>query len=93
MKLDGYDLLVGDKVFDLVFGPGRVDRITEGENRFWVVIGNRNECYDNKGNGRFGVRTLYWRDPIIVPPCKNDRTWEQIIEIAVAVNKIIGVRE
>lgn len=90
MKLDNCEVLIGDRVFDTIFGAGTVDRITEDEGKFWVLIANRNECYDSKGNGRFGVRTLYWRDPIIVAPSKDEKTWEHISAIATAAYKILG---
>lgn len=90
MKMDGYELLVGDGVYDVVFGPGKVDRVTEAEDRFWVIIGKRNECYDSKGNGRFGCRTLYWRDPVIVPPHKDDAAWAQTSKVIKAVSAILG---
>lgn len=90
MKMDNCDILVGDRVQDVIFGAGTVDRINEDEGRFWVLIANRNECYDSKGNGRFGVRTLYWRDPIIVAPSKDEKTWERVSAIATATYKILG---
>jgi hypothetical protein len=90
MKMDGCDVLIGDRVQDVIFGAGVVDKINEDEGRFWVLMAGRNECYDSKGNGRFGVRTLYWRDPIIVAPAKNETTWEQVSAIATAAYKILG---
>jgi len=86
MKMDNEPVVIGDRVFDVIFGSGTVDRIIEGENRFWVLVANRNECYDNNGNGRFGVRTLYWQNPFIIAPHKSDAGWELMGRIIESVS-------
>jgi hypothetical protein len=89
MKMDGHDILVGDFVFDTVFNTGVVDRVIEGEKKFMVKFGNRIQTYDSKGNGNFGIRTLYWRDPVIVAPGKDDDTWAKTTQCAKAINAIL----
>lgn len=88
MKLDNEDILIGDRVYDVIFGMGTVDKIVEAENRFWVIFGNRNECYESTGNGRFGVRTLYWHNPFIIAPHKKDASWELMGRIIEAISKV-----
>ena len=93
MKLDNEPLLIGDRVFDIVFGIGTVDKILDQENRFWVIIGDRNESYDSNGNGRFNVRTLYWHNPFIIAPHKSDAKWELMGRIIEAVSGILRGKE
>jgi len=88
--MDNFEVVAGDSVHDLVFGPGKVDRLVPAENKFWVTYGNRNESYDNNGNGRFGLRTLFWYNPIITPPPKNPKAWDKVSAIAIASAKILG---
>ena len=87
--MDSEPLLIGDRVYDVVFGTGLVDRLAEGENRFWVIFGNRNESYDANGNGRFGVRTLYWHNPFIIAPHKSESTWELMGKLIDATSNVL----
>ena len=70
MKLDGYSVEVGDPVFDVARGPGTVESVSETD--FVVAFRDFSTTYKPTGHGGFAYRTLYWRNPIPVPPSKDD---------------------
>ncbi len=69
MKMDGYDVLVGDSVFDVTRGPGVVESV--GDDRFVVAFRDLATTYTGTGHGGFSRRTLYWADPVPVAPSKD----------------------
>lgn len=79
MKLDGYDVEIGDSVFDVARGPGVVESITGNE--FVVAFRDFSTTYKPTGHGGFAWRTLYWRNPIPVPPSKSDKVHETATRI------------
>lgn len=89
MRMDNELILPGDRVYDVVFGIGTVDKVLDGENRLWVALGNRIEAYDSNGNGRFGVRTLYWHNPFIIAPHKSEAKWELMGRIIESVSNVL----
>ncbi len=74
MRLDGYEVAAGDPVYDLYFGDGRVHSVTADEHMV-VTYGNRMFTYDGRGIGQHGRRSLYWHNPILVIPAKEEREW------------------
>jgi hypothetical protein len=90
MEMDGYPILRGDSVYDVAFGRGIVDRIENSGALFWVKFGNSLRSYDARGYGSFKERSLYWQDPVIIIPHKNDNTWARAVKIATAVNDALG---
>ncbi|SIO50629.1 hypothetical protein SAMN05444172_2589 [Burkholderia sp. GAS332] len=74
MRLDGEVLEVGDPVYDLYFGDGRVKSVT-ADNHAVIVFGGRMFTYDERGVGQHGKRSLYWHNPILLVPMKDERSW------------------
>ncbi|CAE6958786.1 hypothetical protein [Paraburkholderia domus] len=74
MRLDGYEVLAGDPVYDLYFGDGRVHSLT-ADDQIVVSYGSRMFVYDERGIGQHGRRSLYWHNPILVVPMKDERMW------------------
>ncbi|OLL27460.1 hypothetical protein BTH42_31945 [Burkholderia sp. SRS-W-2-2016] len=74
MRLDGFEVLVADPVFDLFFGDGRVHSIT-ADDQAVISFGNRMFTYDSRGIGQHGRRSLYWHNPVLLVPMKNEREW------------------
>ncbi|MDR6384944.1 hypothetical protein [Paraburkholderia caribensis] len=74
MRLDGYDVTAGDAVYDLYFGDGRVHSVT-ADGHMVVTYGNRMFTYDGRGIGQHGRRSLYWHNPVLVIPAKDEREW------------------
>lgn len=74
MKLDDCDIEAGDAVYDLFFGDGRVKNIT-ADGHAVVVFGTRMFTYDGRGVGAHGHKSLYWHNPILLVPMKDEREW------------------
>lgn len=74
MVLDNYEVEQGDSVFDIILGVGTVLSVEPIRCRVGFE-GSRDVVYS--GNGAlFGKKRLYWRDPIMFVPGKNDlRDW------------------
>ncbi len=76
MKMDGDDIVPGDAVFDIVYGPGVVHRIDTVQGVFYVRYGQYAAGYLPSGvNDRSRRRTLYWHDPVVFLPAKDARVW------------------
>lgn len=77
-KLDGDDVNLGDQVFDIVYGTGEVVEL-KVEGRFRVrFAGNKFFVFDGNGvRADAKNRTLYWHDPVLVVPMKDDINWVQ----------------
>lgn len=89
MLMDGYEVAVGDRVFDLTNQWGTVEQLLV-DNRFVVVFSEgttyRRITYSTSGiSSRFRARTLYWHDPILVAPAKPDTGWLKIQQVCRAV--------
>ena len=74
MKLDGFDVEAGDAVYDLLHGDGRVKSVTVDDHAV-VVFGQRFLTFDDRGIGPHGRRSLYWHNPILVVPMKDEAAW------------------
>ena len=84
--LDGYDVNIGDKVFDVAHGIGDVMEMLV-EDRFRVRFATGQYfAYDSTGTTkRYPRRTLYWHDPVISLPHKDDTKWSAAAAIGRAV--------
>lgn len=85
--MDGEAVKIGDEVYDILFGTGTVYELTV-DNRLKVRFSGvgREGIYNTSGvSGRWNARTLYWRDPVLVPPVKSDANWTRIRAICLAV--------
>ena len=87
MKIDGYDVKPGDKLWHVVLGEGTVTEITP-ENAIRVTFGAANHLFD-KSFKRVGerVRTLYWQNPVLMlpPPVAMAQNWTAVREICTMV--------
>jgi hypothetical protein len=80
MKMDGDDIVPGDAVFDIVYGPGIVQRIDPVQGVFYVRYGQYAAGYLPSGvNDRSRRRTLYWHDPVVFLPAKDVRVWSLML--------------
>jgi len=96
MKLDGYDVIVGDTVHDVAFGPGKVVSLRDLDDKFEVrfVQGNSG-LYRTTGIGpALQRRTLFWTDPVLFVPSKDPARTRLMIQLAVAINTVVrGLNE
>ena len=87
--MDGYIVEVGDTVYDTAYGNGRVTAVLTS-NRFQVAFPQgRSYVYSEGVNSRFTVRTLFWRDPVVVIPTKEEAKWTALQNICKGVASAI----
>lgn len=74
--LDGYDVNIGDSVYDVAHGTGKVMELLV-ENRFRVHFSSGQYfVFDSSGRtNRYPNRTLYWHNPVLMAPLKDDTKW------------------
>ena len=84
LALDGEEIVVGDTPTDLVYGVGTV---TEAYDTYVVVqFPDRDVTFNGNGNSTvFNKRTLYWQNPILVTPSKQDVRMDVAASAASAV--------
>lgn len=91
MILDNEIVQQGDKVYDIFYKEGIVTLVRQGEIdvRFVTSTGNTKHM-TYLGNGVYaGNKRLFWKDPIIVYPPKNDDKWVYIKNAVVKILQII----
>lgn len=84
MVFDGSEVFIGDNVYDVAYGVGKVVQLKEQEGRFMVTFGDgRHGAYQSNGVGNFPIKTLFWRNPIgVVTPPKNDLIWDTFLKLS-----------
>jgi hypothetical protein len=86
MIFDNDEIVVGDAVFDCVWGAGIVIHIQEAQDRITVNFGTREVAFSSNGVGHFPNKTLYWKDPVGgFIPMKNDDTWAKFVQLRDAI--------
>lgn len=95
MKLDGFEVKLGDAVYDTILGAGVVVSLHDDseERRFTVRFGqHRQLTYNEQGFCHHKNRTLYWKNPFIVIPVKDDGLWELQKELCMTATRLIQER-
>lgn len=88
LQLDGFDINIGDKVYDIANGYGNVSEVTD--NKFTVLFLNRRRL-TFKGNGNLsGVKRVFWHDPLILAPPKDAAEWRHLIHIVIGVQGLLS---
>jgi hypothetical protein len=81
--MDGSPVRNGDTVYDVVYGAGQVvELLVDG--RFVVALsgGARRITFTGLGFSKFSrARTLYWHNPVIITPSKDDSDWHRLRRI------------
>jgi len=73
----------GDQVFVLGLGAGQVTRVGP-DGTFVVGVSGRGEMHYT-ANGTIGAsqaRRVYWHDPVVVTPCKDQDLWETYVRMS-----------
>ena len=84
-QLDNDVVALGDTVHDVVLGVGRVSEIFP-DGRFMVSFPTRRVAYTGTGRSKLNRgRTLYWHDPIVAIPTKNDSRWLLMKRLCAAI--------
>lgn len=85
--LDGTEVRVGDTLWSVAEGRGRVTQLlTEGRVLIEFEVGGRTVTFDGLGIRARGThRTLFWKNPIIAIPSKDDALWDRLRPVITAV--------
>jgi len=88
MRLDGSVVKVGDRVHVLGRGEGKV---TEAVSTSCVVTQPNGVFFRYSDNGvQNGSthRTLYWRDPVVIAPLKDEEGWNKLVIAMREISKL-----
>lgn len=88
LQLDGTELKLGDRVYDLSNGYGEVSDITASD--FTVLFANKRRLTFDSGGLLRGVRRVFWHDPLILAPPKDVAEWQHLIRLVVSVQGLIA---
>jgi hypothetical protein len=73
--LDGFVVDIGNNLYDILLG--QMGQVTVVSQTSITVDFGGNRVLTYVGNGQFaGRRRLYWRDPVLTLPQKNDPQWQ-----------------
>ena len=72
-KINNETVAMGDKLYDLVNGVGKVVSISE--NAIEIKFDNGRRITFNQYGMLNGIRRLYWHNPIIAEPPKRLEEW------------------
>jgi hypothetical protein len=84
--LDGFVVEVGDTLYDLLLNQqGAVIMSASGQVTLDFGLGR---ILTYSGNGEFaGRRRLYWRNPILTLPEKDDTQWQLLQAVVTAIRE------
>lgn len=90
MQFDGAPITEGDRLYDVAYGHGVVERIVEGEDKIICDFNGRKYAYTTGGVGVFRRKTLFWQDPIgNLKPSKDKRKWDYFERLRDAVASVV----
>lgn len=75
--LDNEIIFVGNKAYDIIYGYGEVIGTNFGEIQMRFADGRR-ISYNYKGE-HGPVKRLFWHNPIVVLPTKNNDFWQMLV--------------
>lgn len=94
MKLQSHVVNMGDEVYDLVEGRGTVVAV-RNTNISVRFSGNTTYSYNSEGK-RLGTvparypALLYWQNPIVMIPAKNEQQWASLCDVFKHAHKQLG---
>lgn len=83
--LDGSSVAIGDNVYGVGHGPGQViELLTEDRFRVQFAAGSTYTFGSDGVMARAQYRSLFWRDPVLAAPGKDETRWNRIVPIITA---------
>lgn len=79
--------VIGDRVYDIVQGYGQIVDTAFGDIAVRFDNGIR-ITFDKNGNYG-GVRRLYWHNPIVVEPTKDNKLWQTLRDCLLSIHSYI----
>lgn len=87
VMISNENAVVGDRVYDIVQGYGQIVDTAFGD----IVVRFDNGIritFDKDGNYG-GVRRLYWHNPIVIEPTKDNRLWQTIRDCLLSIHSYL----
>ena len=96
--MDNEVVRVGDSVYDVRYGAGRITALNVQDRRFTVKFQSPDTELVYKPNGTRGTqrRSLFWKNPILVVPNKDEGLWQEASSLArrvVEAMRRVGLRD
>ena len=87
VMISNENAVVGDRVYDIVQGYGQIVDTTFND----IVVRFDNGIritFDKDGNYG-GVRRLYWHNPIVIEPTKDNRLWQTMRDCLLSIHSYL----
>lgn len=87
VMISNENAVVGDRVYDIVQGYGQIVDTAFGD----IVVRFDNGIritFDKDGNYG-GVRRLYWHNPIVVEPTKDNKLWQTMRDCLLSIHSYL----
>lgn len=92
MNLDGSTVEVGDSLYCTVLGPGTAEIVGSSSVAMRFASSGQLTQYHTGGIGPWRRRTLFWADPIVFIPPKNQDTWNYTKSMLIALREMLDER-
>lgn len=92
MNLDGSTVDIGDSLYCTVLGPGTAELVNPSSVGVRFASSNQLTQYETGGVGPWRRRTLFWADPIVFVPPKNQTTWGYTRSMLIALRDMLDER-
>ena len=86
--INGIAPYVGASVYDIQQGYGTIFQV-EPDMSFVVDFGSGRVLRYSKGGYVGNSRRVYWKNPVIVEPVDDDRTWDTFVTIVKSVRSML----
>ncbi|HGB9753262.1 hypothetical protein [Escherichia coli] len=86
--INGVAPYVGARVYDIQQGFGTITQV-EPDMSFVVDLGGGRVLRYSQGGYVGNSRRVYWKNPIIVEPVDDDRTWDTFVTVAKSVRAML----
>lgn len=87
VMISNENAVVGDRVYDVVQGYGQIVDTTFGD--IAVRFDNGIRITFDKTGSYGGVRRLYWHNPIVVEPTKDNRLWQTMRDCLLSIHSYL----
>lgn len=87
VMISNENAVVGDRVYDIVQGYGQIVDTAFGDIAVRFDNGIR-ITFDKDGNYG-GVRRLYWHNPIVVEPTKDNKLWQTMQNCLLSIHSYL----
>lgn len=87
VMLSDENAFIGDRVYDVVHGYGKIVDTAFGD----IVVRFDSGIRITFSEGGFyaGVRRLYWHNPVVVEPTKDNKLWQTMRECLLSIHSYL----